>query len=208
MKLSALGSLFILPTQSSFIFIYQAAYYLLRLTPANLRHSASTAALRCSMSIYRINKDKDNPYVIVNKAFLSDINLSWQAKGILAYLLSLPDDWKIYEAELTTHSKDGLKRTRTCIKELIDKGYIKRQISKDEKGRFKGYEYSVYEVSSIMPKTENGKGHTTNNNITNIITGKGLERIKSRYFYNGKRISKEEYQVYCLAVIGGIKDAK
>lgn len=125
-----------------------------------------------SKTMVRIIKDKENPYVMLNKKFLSNENLSWQAKGMLSYLLSLPDDWKIYESEISTHSKDGIKCANSCIKELISNGYINRGRLKDEKGRFKGYEYCVYEVSSITPKTENGKTengkrHTTNNNNTN-----------------------------------------
>jgi hypothetical protein len=120
--------------------------------------------------MFRVIKDKENPYVMLNKTFLNDSNLSWQAKGVLSYLLSLPDDWKIYESEITKHGKDGIKCTRSCIKELILNGYIVRKMLKDNKGRFAGYEYSVYELS-IMPKsengeTENGKGNTTNNNLT------------------------------------------
>jgi hypothetical protein len=105
---------------------------------------------------------------MLNKIFLNDTELSWQAKGMLSYLLSLPDDWKIYEAEIQTHSSDGIKCTRSCIKELINKGYIKREKLRNEKRQFNGYEYCVYEIPAVMPKTENGKRHTTNNNITNI----------------------------------------
>ena len=120
------------------------------------------------MSMFRIQKDKDNPYVILNKGFLNDTGLSWQAKGMLSYLLSLPDDWRIYEAEIQKHSRDGIQRVRSCVKELIDKGHIERKRLQDEKGRFKGYEYCVYEIPPVLPKTDNGETHTTNNNITNI----------------------------------------
>jgi hypothetical protein len=129
------------------------------------------------MSVFRIQKDKENPYVMLNKEFLNDARLAWKSKGLLAYLLSLPDDWQIYEEEITKHSKDGIKSTRAGIKELIETGYIIRQQTRNEKGKFTGYEYCVYEVPTVMPKTENGlsenrkpenrKRHTTNNNFTN-----------------------------------------
>lgn len=44
------------------------------------------------MATYRINKDKDNPYVMMNKGFIQNPYLSMQAKGLLAYFLSLPND--------------------------------------------------------------------------------------------------------------------
>lgn len=115
------------------------------------------------MATIRVVKDKSNPYLIMNKTCLDDDYLSWKAKGILTYLLSLPDDWKIYVEELSKHSKDGIKSTNTGIKELITAGYVERKILREENtNRFAGYEYIVSEV----PKAENGKaenrkGHTT-----------------------------------------------
>ncbi|GEM_PF-1847306 len=123
-------------------------------------------------TIYRIIKDKENPYVMINKQFLNDERLSWKAKGILTYLLSMPDDWQIYENELVKHSKDGITSLKSGIKELIEFGYIIREQVRNEKGQFKGYEYYVYEVSTEIRKSNigdpnNGKPNTTNNNITN-----------------------------------------
>ncbi|HEY5585660.1 MAG TPA: hypothetical protein VIK78_14385 [Ruminiclostridium sp.] len=125
-----------------------------------------------SKTMVRIVKDKNNPYVILNKGFLNDTNLTWQAKGMISYLMSLPDDWKIYESEITTHSQGGVKYVSSIMKELINYGYMKRDRLKSENGRFTGYEYCVYEVSSIMPQTENGdtengERQTTNKNLTN-----------------------------------------
>ena len=76
---------------------------------------------------------------------LKDENLSWQSKGLLSYLLSLPDDWKIYANELTKHSKDGRTATNNTIKQLIEHGYILREKNKCEKGKFTGYSYTVNE---------------------------------------------------------------
>jgi len=128
-------------------------------------------------TIFRTVKNKDNPYVMINKQFLNDERLSFKAKGILAYLLSMPDDWKIYEAELVKHNKDGLTSLKSGIKELIELGYIVRTKVRDKEGKFKGYEYCVYEVPAEIGKSDlgkpnngepvNGQPHTTNNNITN-----------------------------------------
>lgn len=100
------------------------------------------------MAIIRVIKDKSNPYVMLNKTCLCDEKLSWKAKGLHSYLLSLPDDWKIYIEDLKNRSKDGRDSTTTAINELIALGYIKRTPSKDEKtGKFKGgYDYEVYEM--------------------------------------------------------------
>lgn len=100
------------------------------------------------MAIVRVIKDKSNPYVMLNKACLHDEKLSWKAKGLHSYLLSLPDDWQIYVEDLKKRSKDGRDSTTSAVNELMKLGYIKRTSSKDEKtGKFKGgYDYEVYEM--------------------------------------------------------------
>jgi DnaD/phage-associated family protein len=99
-------------------------------------------------NIVRVKK-RDKPYVILDKTGLQDKKLSWKAKGLLAYLISLPDDWVIHERELATHARDGRDSTRAALKELMDNCYvIRRQLRNDnegEKGRFGQYETIVYE---------------------------------------------------------------
>lgn len=124
------------------------------------------------MSIYRIRKDKNNPFVMVNKSILDDERISYKAKGILIYLLSKPDDWVIYESEIAKHAPDGIKSVKSGIKELIKYKYIHRFKKRNEKGQFVGYEYHVFEVPTEMPFSDVGfsdvgKWHPTNNNITN-----------------------------------------
>lgn len=108
------------------------------------------------MAIVRVIKDKSNPYVMLNKTCLCDEKLSWKAKGLHSYLLSLPDDWNIYIEDLKNRSKDGRDSTTSAVNELIKMGYIKRAPAKDEKtGKFKGgYDYEVYE----MPIEIDGSG--------------------------------------------------
>ena len=143
------------------------------------------------MSTYRIRKDKNNPYVMMNKEFLSNENLSFKAKGILSYLLSKPDDWKIYEDDLVNQSKDGKTAVRSGLQELMKQGYIIRTQKRTKDGKFDGYDYDVFEHPNLEdsqndkelteagfpktgnPKTENNKvliNDLTNNELTNIKT--------------------------------------
>ena len=120
---------------------------------------------------------RQNKFTQISNDVLVDENLSYKAKGILAYLLSRPADWNIYENEIEKHSKDGIDSVRTGIKELIDNGYVVRQKSR-VKGMFDGYEYAVSDNKddlkdidrigfSVNGKTENGFSHITNTDITN-----------------------------------------
>ena len=80
--------------------------------------------------------------------------LSWSAKGMLAYLLSKPDDWSVSVQQLINHSADssrptGRDGTYAIINELIDKGFVRRV--RTEGG---GYSKTDYLVSS-KPLPEN-----------------------------------------------------
>lgn len=123
------------------------------------------------MAVFRVYKESGN-FVTVHKNFIHDDNLSWKAKGILLYLLSRPDDWRIYETELNKHSSDGRDSLRTGIKELEQAGYIHRTRKRNEKGQLREYEYQVFEQpnqigKTYVGKTNIGKSNTTNNNSTN-----------------------------------------
>jgi hypothetical protein len=112
---------------------------------------------------------RDTPFVIIDKTALQDYTISWKAKGILAYLLSLPDDWKIYQSELQNHASDGKDSTNSAIKELMEAGYMTRQRAAKKDGKFAGYDYTVSEKPQRVNrsgKTVNGKPATTKNDNT------------------------------------------
>ena len=105
------------------------------------------------MAIYRIHKE-DN-FVIIDKAFLLNEEISLKAKGLLALLLSYPDNWQFYKAEIVQHTTDKENSLNSGLKELIENGYIVRKQRKDKNGKFEGYEYHVYEKPSTeKPSTE------------------------------------------------------
>ncbi|WHY76094.1 DnaD domain protein [Neobacillus sp. WH10] len=100
------------------------------------------------MSIFRIQKISN--YVVMNKTSLQDKKLSWKAKGLHAYMLSMPNDWKFYDIELEKHAKDGKDALKTALKELKLNGYMKRERRRNEEGKFE-WETLVFE----QPYTEN-----------------------------------------------------
>ena len=87
---------------------------------------------------------KNENFTIIDNDYLKDENLSFKAKGILTYFLSLPGDWVIYFDEIITHSKDGIRSFRSGIDELIKEGYIRRYPIR-ENGIIVRWETEVYE---------------------------------------------------------------
>ena len=74
-----------------------------------------------------------------------DKNLSWKARGILAYILSLPSGWRGQIFHLREQSiSDGKKSLQSGLKELVENGYaiIKNHPQKD--GRFQGKYYIFF----------------------------------------------------------------
>jgi hypothetical protein len=119
------------------------------------------------MAIYRRVKNKDNPYVMIHKHMVDNDNLSWKAKGILLYLLSKPDDWKIIEKDIVNHAKDSRDSVRSGLAELIKAGYIVRSgdRNRNSKGQLADYDYDVYEVPSKDGKSNVGKTNIGKSNI-------------------------------------------
>lgn len=101
---------------------------------------------------------KNRNFTILNNEFLKRNDLSWKAKGILAYVLSLPDDWNINLNELMKHATDGKDAFRSGWKELTEKGYIERYPIKDKKTkRIIKWETKVFEsvdLKASEPHTE------------------------------------------------------
>lgn len=108
-------------------------------------------------NIIRKARTRKNPYTLILRKSLQDPGLSLKAKGLLAYVLSLPDDWKLHVRELVKHFKDGKFAVRGAFTELKNAGYIKGHQLRDDNGAFSGYEFLVfedpgeYEETSIEP---------------------------------------------------------
>ncbi|KAA9300767.1 MULTISPECIES: hypothetical protein [Aerococcus] len=90
--------------------------------------------------------EKDNNYSLIDNEFLQRPDLSWKAKGILAYLLSLPDDWVIRIETVKDQATDGKTSFRSGWTELVKEGYIERLPVRHATGnRIKFWKTIVYE---------------------------------------------------------------
>lgn len=99
------------------------------------------------MVAFRVSKNKN--YTTINNTGLRDERLTWKAKGILVYILSLPDDWVFYMEEIAKHSKDGIASLKAGMKELKECGYVKRFPIKGEDGKIHKWETIIYEVPQV-----------------------------------------------------------
>lgn len=96
-------------------------------------------------TIYRVVKNKDNPYVMIDRRPVDNPALSFKAKGILTYLLSRPDGWEVSVADLIKHGKEGEGAVRSGLKELKLAGHMKYTKSRNQ-GRITGWLIEVFEI--------------------------------------------------------------
>lgn len=122
---------------------------------------------------------------MLNKDFIEDPHISMQATAVLTYLLSKPDNWRVYENDIANHFTNGKYAVRTAIQELISTGYMIRAQARTNGGQFDGYDYQVSEkpINSTHPtvceKPENGKPQSTNNELSN-----DLDNLWERHKFN------------------------
>ncbi|MDZ7753330.1 MAG: hypothetical protein U5S82_17210 [Gammaproteobacteria bacterium] len=85
-------------------------------------------------------------FVIVDQAAVEDTRLSWAARGLLAYLLSRPDDWKVLVNDLKKRGNLGRDGIYALLRELREAGYVAFERNRDAQGRMRGGTYIVSEI--------------------------------------------------------------
>jgi hypothetical protein len=130
-------------------------------------------------------------YTVVSANITADPNLSMKARGLLITLLSLPDCWDFSEAGLCKIlAKDGLTSIKSGLKELELAGYLKRQQTRDTKGRINGVEWTICEApktqlpTSEKPMSENPTSVNQQQYNTNISNTKELNTKQSNNAFN------------------------
>lgn len=98
-------------------------------------------------------KKKKHSYTVISNAVIKDERLSWKARGIFAYLMSLPEDWNFHQSEIAKHSKDGKDSLRTGMNELQEFGYLKVSRERNKNGHFGDAIWILDDTPS--PKSEN-----------------------------------------------------
>ena len=100
------------------------------------------------MAVYRVERTRD--YTVMSNHHLKDPGLSLKAKGLLAIMLSLPDDWNYSTRGLAAICKEGVEAMGTGLKELEKAGYIVRHLLRGENGRITDTEYIIYERPQVV----------------------------------------------------------
>lgn len=117
------------------------------------------------MAIFKAKHESH--YAQIPNSTLRDDRLSFEARGVLAMILSLPDDWSINVAWICKQSPSaGRDKVTRILKELQDFGYMVKRVKQNEDGKLAGVDWDVhcYPVQLENRTTGNplsGKSDTT-----------------------------------------------
>ena len=139
------------------------------------------------MAVFKVRKVKN--YTSMSNEHLQNKELSLKAKGLLSYMLSLPDDWNYSLEGLVPNCKESKTSIRSTLNELKQHGYLsveKLYPNKTESKKIE-YDYNIYEERDLNPyiknqdmdnpylasqHIENNTQQSTNKQITNRLNTK------------------------------------
>src|SRR4030067_396863 len=98
----------------------------------------SEGRVRC---IFRSHGDRG--YTKLRNAFLQDRDISDETRGLIARLLSLPEDWEVTVQSIIASGKAGRDKVYRMLKEAEKFGYIKPERDRKEAGKFDRQLYLV-----------------------------------------------------------------
>jgi hypothetical protein len=110
------------------------------------------------MSTTIIRAPRRHRFVIIDQRAIEDTSLSWAARGLLGYLLSRPDDWKVLVNDLRKRGDLGRDGIYRLLRELRHAGYMRFMRKRDRQGRIRGGTYIVREIAATphpdLPDTD------------------------------------------------------
>ena len=136
-----------------------------------------------------LTKKLQTNFTIADNRIAQDKTLSYEARGLYFYMLSLPSDWDFSEQRLANQGCVGIDKIKRILKELFSVGLLSREFSNNDKGHRK-YIYTLYDYDTkVNPTLENP---TLENPITYKENNINKENNKQNRDFE-KKVSNETY---------------
>jgi hypothetical protein len=100
-------------------------------------------------------------YTSVPNQAIQNQSLSWAARGLLAYMLTMPGDWQLNEKDLIGRAPTGRDHLRSIVRELEATGHLTRTPIRGRDGKLFRMVWEVWDLpatdqpSTVQPLTEN-----------------------------------------------------
>ena len=96
-----------------------------------------------------VHREEHNEgFTQVSNAVLRNVNLSWEARGFLCYLLSLPDDWSFSIKGLVKQTGATEHTVKRLVKELQLEGYVVLTRHTNDRGKVVKWTWDIYETGN------------------------------------------------------------
>lgn len=94
------------------------------------------------MPIYKAREQSN--YAQIPNSTAQDNRLSFEARGMLVMLLSMPEDWAVSKEWLVKQTSAGRDKVQRMINELVQCGYMRKCQPKNQYGQFTSNDFFVY----------------------------------------------------------------
>ena len=139
------------------------------------------------MAQFKIRCEKN--FTTIHNSIFKDKTISLKAKGLLAFMMSVPPDWDYSLAGLAACNKDGLVSVRSALQELEDNFYVKLTKVRNEKGQIVDMQYDVSDEPVFGNRIEE-KPFLENPKADNPKTEKPLSENRTQL--NTKELNTKE----------------
>ena len=154
-----------------------------------------------------LRKKLQSNFTTIDNRIMQNSQLSFEARGLYFYMLSLPNGWEFSEARLAKNGGIGLDKCKRILKELFEIGLIKREFKHNERG-YKKSIYTLFDFDTLENPTENNptlenptlENPTNNKEIVTQINKENKERFLTKKEKNIKKekksISEQALELY------------
>lgn len=151
-------------------------------------------------------------YAAIPNHVFEDMRLSMEARWLLGYLLSKPDNWTVVQKDIANKGGCGRDKARKMIAELVDAGYAEKEQARDS-GRFGGMSLVIYDEPlnstpvlrpdagsvAFLPQTEipstvNPSTETPSTVNQALVITNNLENTENRFERGVRESDQEESQ--------------
>lgn len=135
-------------------------------------------------------------FTIIPNELLQREDLSFFSRGLLCYLLSLPDDWRINVSVISDKFQESERKILVSLKELIELGYCKRDPRRID-GKLAGQHYFITDIPFDFsdPSKNEGAAKQQNSRPAEIPApqkNEGAEKEYSLFDKEDIEINKEK----------------
>ena len=84
-------------------------------------------------------------YTTAQNELIQDSRLSFEARALMVFMLSLPDDWSFSIKGLASQTGLAERKVMELVKELKKLGYIEQRSRRSSRGVIEGWEWYIHE---------------------------------------------------------------